>query len=573
MLSLALIELAGISSVAPFLAVAARPELVETNRYLRWAYDYFGFESVRSLLVVLGVAVVLFLFARNASTALNRYVMVRYTNMRAYSLSRRLLHSYFTRPYAFFLNANSSTLANNILGEATTAVTGFLLPWLEVATRTIVAVCIVGLLVAVNPLIAVVVALVLGLLYGGVFILVRKRLTRLGRRRLEANRRRFKATLEALGGIKEVKLMGKESVFLDEFSGPAKKAAIYSTKATVVSEVPRYILETVTVSILMGVLIYVIAFTDSMSQVVSTAGLYVFAAYRLRPALQKLLQNLATMRSSRATVDTIVDHLTGPGAQEAEEFFRERPAPLPFEHRVRLERVTYRYPGSDTPVLYEQTFSIRKNSTVGLVGPTGCGKTTTVDIILGLLRPTEGAMLVDDQEVDSGNLKRWQANLGYVPQHIYLSDSSVARNIAFGVPDEQIDMAAVRGAAKIARLDAFIEGELPDQYQTLIGEQGVRLSGGQRQRLGIARALYSDPAVLVLDEATSALDTVTEAQVMQSIHQLNGGKTIIIIAHRISTVRECDWIYLLDRGRIAAEGNYDTLLDESPQFRDMAASS
>jgi ATP-binding cassette, subfamily B, bacterial PglK len=569
-LSMAIFELLGISSVGPFLAVAAQPSLITSNRYLSWAYTTFGFTSTQSFLVVLGIGVVVFLIARNAFAALTQYVLVRYSQMRVFTLSRRMLASYLGRPYAFFLNSNTSELAKNVLAETSQAITGFLLPWLEVTSNAIVVAFIVGLLVVINPAIAVAAAGGLGVLYGLVFLLIKKRLTALGYERLQANKERYKTTLEALGGIKDVKLLHKEGVFIDEFAKPANKLAKISISRSILGLLPRYVLESVTFTAMILVMTYFIAFTDSVEDIIPTAGLFLFAAYRLRPVLQKLFTNMAKLRSSYAVVDMIIEHLTGEDVADHKHLRRRRPSPMPFEKEIVLSDLSFRYPNADAWVLKDQTFRIAKNTTVGLVGPTGCGKTTTVDIILGLLSPTEGQMLIDGVPVDAKNLEKWQANLGYVPQHIYLGDTSVAQNIAFGVPREEIDMEAVRKAAAIANLDTFIEEELPNKYDTVVGERGVRLSGGQRQRVGIARAVYPDPAVLVLDEATSALDTVTEQAVMEAIDNLAHKKTIIIIAHRISTVQECDNIYVLKKGKIIAEGRYGDLLESSPQFRQMA---
>jgi ABC-type multidrug transport system fused ATPase/permease subunit len=240
------------------------------------------------------------------------------------------------------------------------------------------------------------------------------------------------------------------------------------------------------------------------------------------------------------------------------------------EKSIELESIRFNYPNTETPAIHDLSLRIEAGTTVGLVGPTGCGKTTSVDILLGLLTPQRGRLLVDGDEITEENLRRWQVNLGYVPQQIYLSDSTLARNIAFGIPEHKIDLDAVERAARVANLHDFVVSELPEGYRTIVGERGVRLSGGQRQRVGIARAVYHNPAVLVLDEATSALDTVTETAVMDAIHNLAHEKTIIVIAHRITTVRECDNIYMLDKGRIVAEGTYDRLLKTSEHFRALA---
>jgi ABC-type multidrug transport system fused ATPase/permease subunit len=290
------------------------------------------------------------------------------------------------------------------------------------------------------------------------------------------------------------------------------------------------------------------------------------------PSLQKFFSELSKLRSHLSVAKLISDNL---GDWEAEEnrvkiIKNLNLEPLSFDHEIRLNRVSFSYPGGCVPVINEQTFVIRKNTTVGLVGPTGCGKTTTVDILLGLLEPQSGTFLVDDVEITNENIGSWRLLIGYVPQHIYLADDSVAKNIAFGVPEKFIDMEAVEKAARIANVHDFISEEMPAKYETVVGERGIRLSGGQVQRIGIARALYHNPAVLVLDEATSFLDGLTEASIMDAIHALSHEKTIIMIAHRLATVRECDEIFSMDHGMVVNKGTYEELVERSERFRKIA---
>lgn len=577
MVMLALVEVAGVGSVAPFLAVAAQPSTIQTNEYLSRAYELLGFQSDRAFLIALGMGVVAFIVLRNAFLALTHYIMIRYSHMRSYSLSRRLLAEYLSRPYTFFLGKNSSELNRDVLAEVGQLVTGYLIPALQFLSRAVVGIAIVGFLVAVNPLIAIVVAVAISTLYGLVFALVRGRLATLGRKRLQANRGRYQAATEAFTGIKDVKLLGKERALVKEFEKPARDFARFNAARNVISTLPKFALEAITLGTVMTIVIYVIAMRASFQSVIPLVGMYAFAAFRLMPALQTAFQQLAKMRSNEPVVELV-----------AAQFPKDRPleeprrgstggdaarapiTPLPVEKSIELESIRFNYPNTETPAIHDLSLGIEAGTTVGLVGPTGCGKTTSVDILLGLLTPQRGRLLVDGDEITEENLRRWQVNLGYVPQQIYLSDSTLARNIAFGIPEHKIDLDAVERAARVANLHEFVVSELPEGYKTIVGERGVRLSGGQRQRVGIARAVYHNPAVLVLDEATSALDTVTETAVMDAIHNLAHEKTIIVIAHRITTVRECDNIYMLDKGRIVAEGTYDRLLKTSDHFRALA---
>ncbi|TVR29706.1 MAG: ABC transporter ATP-binding protein [Spirochaetaceae bacterium] len=570
LLMLALLEVVGIGSIAPFLAVAAQPELIETNRYLNWAYTTFGFDSHRAFFVALGIAVAGFIVVRNMFNALTDYAKARFAHGRGHTMARQLLARYLGHPYIFFLNQNSADLSKNVLSEVQTLMKGFLIPFLDGLANLVIAALIIGFLIAINPAVSGVVAVVIVLMYGGTYGLIRSRLYKLGKQRIKANRERFKATSEALGGIKDVKMLGKEKVFVDRFSGPSRRMATLLARKKILGAVPKYFLQSIMFGgIILGVTL-VIATQDDFAALIPLIGVYAYAANRLQPAFKNMFKDLAQLRSHQAVVELVHKHLNVDHAERLPKFKLREIQPLPFERRIALQDIRFRYPDTDEDVIKEQSLEIQKNSIVGLVGPTGCGKTTLVDIILGLLPPTAGRILIDDTPLDETNMRNWQVNLGYVPQHIYLSDDSITRNIAFGIPDEDIDTDAVRRAAHIANLGDFIETELPRHYDTVVGERGVRLSGGQRQRLGIARAVYTDPQVLILDEATSALDGLTEDAIMDAIHSLTGTKTIIIIAHRLTTLVECDTIFMLDKGRITARGNYQELLAQNSRFQRMA---
>jgi ABC-type multidrug transport system fused ATPase/permease subunit len=316
---------------------------------------------------------------------------------------------------------------------------------------------------------------------------------------------------------------------------------------------------------------YLVHRGERTTDIAPLLALYAFAGYRLMPALQHMFASITTLRFNAPALDVLYHDLDGDQSSDFDDMERLEQSlhadVLPFGRELSLRRVSFRYEDAAAPALRGLDIVIAPLTSVGIVGPTGCGKTTTVDIVLGLLAPSEGQFLVDGVEITQQNLAGWQKNLGYVPQHIYIADDTIARNIAFGVPDDDIAMDSVRHAARIANIADFIESELADGYQTAVGERGLRLSGGQRQRIGIARALYRDPSVLVMDEATSALDGITEEAVMEALHGLSRKKTIRVIAHRLSTVRECDVIYLLERGQIVAQGSYHDLMRESAWFR------
>ncbi|HZX00051.1 MAG TPA: ABC transporter ATP-binding protein [Trueperaceae bacterium] len=565
---MALLQVVGIASVLPFLALVTDPSVVQTNDMLAWTYDLFGFTSTDSFLVFAGAAVLVLLVLSNAFTAFVEYLLLRFSWRLNHSLSVRLLREYLAKPYVFFLDRNSAGLATNILSEVKQAVRGFVLASLTLISRGAVTLFILGLLVALYPLLALLTFGFLGAAYGITFLFVRRGMAEAGKLRSQSDRGRFQAASEALSGIKDIKILGREEPFLRRFERHSRSYERQMARQQVIAMVPRYAFETIAFGGMMLIVLVLLLQGQGVAEIVPTLGVFAFATLRLLPALQSLFSALSSMRFTTASIDALHRDLEAGGRH----VLQTKPeAPMPFERSLELKGVRFSYPGIGKPVLDDFGLVIEANSSVGLVGATGSGKTTTVDILLGLLIPDEGGLVVDGVPVTDENRRAWQANLGYVPQQIYLADDSIAANIAFGVQTRAIDMAAVEKAAKLANIHDFIVSELPTGYETFVGERGVRLSGGQRQRLGIARALYHDPKVLVFDEATSALDGITEESIFRAVSDLGRSKTIIMIAHRMTTVRDCDAIYLLERGQIKAAGTFEDLLRTSPQFRAMAS--
>lgn len=571
MVLVAAVETAGIASIMPFMAVVSSPELIQTNRWLKMLFDGLGFDNQIAFLRFLGIVVVAFLFFSTLLKAANNWLVLRFDNKINYVLARRLLAQYMSRPYEFFLNRNTAELGKNILTEARNVVIGVVSPIGDLVSRGLIALAIMALLIAVDPFVALLIASVLGGAYALVYLIARSRLHRIGLEQVDANAEKYKAADEALSGIKELKVLGREYTFLDRFSWHAERHARNNVAAGLISDMPRHALEVIAFGGILLVVLYLLGRDGQHETMVPLLALYAFAGYRLLPALQQIFAAFALLRRSVAALEVLHRDLTPePGetlSAEQRLASRARLPPLPLTQQLELRKLSFRYAGAPDPAVRDLDLSIRANTSVGLVGPSGCGKTTTVDMILGLLAPAAGAMHADGVPITAENLAAWQRSLGYIPQQIYISDDTVTRNIAFGIPDDEIDMDAVRNAARIAKLADFVENEMPDGYDTVIGERGARLSGGQRQRIGIARALYRDPAVLIMDEATSALDGITEEGVMDAVHELSKKKTIIIIAHRLTTVRDCDVICLLDHGRIVMRGSYDDLKRDSTWFR------
>ena len=567
MLFMGLIEMAGVASVMPLMAVLLSPELVHSNQHLAAAYAYLGFADTHSFLEFLVAAVFVMLVGRITFTALTQYAMARFSQMRSFSLSTRLLENYLTRPYSWFLNQHSTDLGKSVLSEVDQVVSGSLVPALDFVSQAVVTVFLVGFVIVLQPAVAVTSAILLGGFYLVAYFSLRQHLARLGRERFRANKQRFQLAQEVLSGIKEVKIGGLEGAYLNRYGAAAYRFGSRRAAHMVLREMPRHVLEAVAFGgVLIGILVVLTRGESSFHETLPMLAVVAFAGLRLLPALHKLYQSLVMLRFGSAALDALhADVVAAPAGTTGMKEMR----PLPLFRRIDLINVTFCYPNTDRPVLTDLSLTIPARTTVGFVGSTGAGKTTVVDIILGLLEPDRGRVEVDGTPITAENVCRWQRSIGYVPQHNFLIDETVAGNIAFGVPARDIDLEAVERAARLAELHAFVIRDLPKGYDTLVGERGVRLSGGQRQRIGIARALYHDPDVLVMDEATSALDSLTEKALMEAIRNLAHRKTILLVAHRLSTVRACDQIFLLERGRLGKAGTYDQLLEGDSGFRKM----
>jgi len=569
---MAFFQAVGVASVLPFIGLVIDPTMVFENRWLLWAYETFNFTSLNRFIIFAGVVMFSLIIVSNGISAFATWFKLRFAWMNNHRLSKRLLGKYLSMPYVYFLNQNSADLSKNILSEVNHLTSDYLIPMLTIITRGMVAIFILAMLLWVDVIISLVALFLLGGIYGAIFWRVNKNLKRRGQLRMQANKMRFKSVNEAFGGIKEIKVLNREPYFLERYSKASYKQAILKSWNAVIGQIPRFALEAIAFG---GIIIFVLVLLitrEDISQVIPLASLFAFAGYRLMPALQEIFTSFTKMQFNRAVLDRIYDDFTSSefvGLPQT--FYKEKlPEAMPFKREITLENVSYNYPRAEHHVIKDVSLVIERNSSVAFVGPTGTGKTTLVDIILGLLPPQTGRLLVDGVPLDADNIIKWQRNIGYVPQHIYLSDDTAARNIAFGVPDTEIDHEALEKAARAANIHNFIVDEMPQGYETVVGERGIRLSGGQRQRIGIARALYHDPAVLVFDEATSALDGVTEEAVLSAMDNAAKLKTLIVIAHRLTTVKNCDVVYVLDKGKIVASGTYDELLKNNDQFQKMA---
>ncbi len=565
-LIMALLDAIGVASIMPFMAVITTPSLIETNRLLAMLSRLMGNPGQRDFLLILGVFMFLLLVLSLLFKALTTYCQLRFNLMREFSISRRLVELYLNQPYAWFLTRNSTELGKNILAEVSAVIERAMIPFTILIAQSAVAFALLLLLLIVDPLLAVSIGIVLAGAYALIFKLLSGTLNRLGKESLSANSKRYMAVSEAFGAAKEVKVGGLEASYARSFSESAELYAKYQSASLAIISLPRFALEAVAFGGMMLMVLYLMLQGTSFAEALPVISLYAFAGYRLVPALQQIYGSLSQLRITGPAVEALHTELSELKLSESSD---ETNAQIIFAKSITLNNIHYAYPNADRSAINGLDMIIPAHEVIGLVGATGCGKTTTVDIILGLLQPTQGSLCVDGHVINSKNVREWQKLIGYVPQQIYLADDSVLSNIAFGVSKGGINLEAVTRAAKIANLHDFVINELPAGYETKVGERGVRLSGGQRQRIGIARALYHNPQVLILDEATSALDNLTEFAVMDAINKLRNDITIILIAHRLSTVQECDRIYLIEKGTVVAQGEYDHLRATSQAFQEM----
>ena len=572
-LVMAFLDMLGVASILPFMAVLANPEQVQTNAVLNSAFTisrHIGIHTPDQFLFALGVLVFVLLVTSLTFKALTTYAQTRFALMREYSIGKRLVEGYLHQPYSWFLSRHSADLGKTILSEVNTVIDKGMIPLMSLMAQGTVALALLILLIIVDPLLALSVGVVLGLAYAGIFAVMSGWLKRLGQARIDANTARFTAVSEAFGAAKEVKVGGLEQAYIQRFAKPAEIYAKGLAVAQVIAQLPRFVLEAIAFGGMLLVILYLMAKSGSFADVVPIIALYAFAGYRLVPALQKIYVAFSLLHFTAPALDALLQDLSSLQAADTQQSDLN---PLLLTQAITLNQVSYRYPKAPQLALKGIDLTIPARSTVGFVGATGSGKTTTVDVILGLLEPQEGALNIDGQPITAANRRQWQRAIGYVPQHIYLADDSVAANIAFGVPVKDIDQQAVERAAKIANLHEFVVNDLPQGYATTVGERGVRLSGGQRQRIGIARALYHTPQVLILDEATSSLDNLTEQAVMEAVHNIGHEITIILIAHRLSTVKACDTIFFLEKGLLKGQGTFEQLIRANERFRELAMSS
>ncbi|MBO8219521.1 ABC transporter ATP-binding protein [Prochlorococcus marinus] len=566
-LIMAFIEVFSVASIFPFIGLITNTEIIYSQPLILKIYNFIGINNEKYFIIFIGLLCLLLFTISLVIKSFTTYFQILFAEICECGLSQRMFDLYIHQPHSWFLNRNSSVLGKNIIEEVSTIVNCGLMPLVNIAAQSIVAISLITLLIVAEAKLAFSIIFILLFLYLIIFKTVSQFLKRIGAERSKTNSLRFKLLNEAFNAYKVIKILGLESRYLERFKPLAKKYAFRNSNLQITTILPRYFVEIIAFGSVQIIILFMIANNLNLKSALPFITLYLFAGYRLLPSLQQIYSNFAQLRYVKIPLKNIYNDSINLNSNKFYNYNNE--IKIELKDSLLLENINFAYEDQNKKIINNLNLEIKANTKVGLVGETGSGKSTTIDIILGLLEPQSGNIKIDSEIITPTNSKLWQKNVGYVPQEIFISDEDIASNIAFGVKKEEINLDKVICASKVANLHNFVN-KLPKKYLTKIGERGVRLSGGQRQRIGIARAIYNNPTVLILDEATSSLDNLTEKAVMQAVDNLNKKMTIIIVAHRLSTVKNCDQIYFFKNGSIADSGSYESLIKTYKTFRDMA---
>jgi ATP-binding cassette, subfamily B, bacterial PglK len=569
---MAFTELIGVASIAPFMSLVADISLLEKGGIYTKLYQFSGLTSPTDFLFYAGLAVLLTLTLSTIISMFTVWSLSLYASRMGVTLADRLYQYYLQQNWLFHASVSSTYLTKQVSTEATRVTDSIIQPLMIMNAKVVLAAFISVAIFIYDPVTAIVGLLLFSSTYFLMYKLVRKSLDTNGRNISLMLANRFRLMSEGFGGIKDVLLLNRRHDFVERFEESGETFSYARGTNIAISQVPRYFMELIAFGAMIGLVLLLIKLHQGdLGTVLPVLAMYALATFKLLPALQQIYSSVAQIKGNIAAFDSIKDDLKQSlKYQDNEQVESSKPASTDFllKRKVSLNNVVFTYPGKLHPTINDLNLVIPANRVVGLVGASGSGKSTVIDLLLGLLMPQKGELCIDDTGITESNKRAWQNTIGFVPQSIFLSEGTIAENIAFGIPTKNIDLEQVKKSVQLAHLAKLVE-KLPSGLDTKVGERGVQLSGGQRQRIGIARALYNEADVLVFDEATSALDGVTEKIIMEAIHDFNGKKTIIMIAHRLKTVRKCDIIYLMEQGKIIAEGTYQQLLENNAQFKEM----
>jgi len=581
----ALLETFVVGIIYPFISILKRPEVIHEHKVLQRIYEVMSVRSTNGFIILAAVGLILVYVFKNSYVIFLAYVQSRFIYNKQAVFSRRLFTSYLYKPYTFHLQRNTAELIYKINDSVSKLFGGFLFFSLMFVIEIMTTAFILGILIVMKPLPTILTGIALVIIIIVFYRVFRQKMGELGKTRQLHGEQMIQWVNQGLGGIKEVKILGKEDFFIREYEKNCLLYAGAERNFQVINQLPRSFLETMCIVGMLLVVVLNMGRSGGFQTIIPTLSMFAVAAFRIIPAMGRIFNAATQIRYHSYSLDAVCNDMTlldeivpssekepssaaDKKAFESETFYTPFSGKaLRFDKTIELKDVYYQYPNAKKSVLNGISLIIPKQYSVGLVGPSGAGKTTIIDVIVGLLMPAQGEVLIDGKGIKDP-LANWQRMIGYIPQNIYLSDDTIRRNVAFGLTNEEIDEEQVWSALASAQLEKFVKS-LPEGLDTFIGERGIRLSGGQRQRIGIARALYHNPEVLIMDEGTASLDNETEREIMQAVKNLSGRKTLIIVAHRLGTVKSCDQLYFIRDGEVIDYGRYEELFNKSQEFKAM----
>jgi ABC-type multidrug transport system fused ATPase/permease subunit len=550
------LESLGIALIVPIMKVVVSPEKVQESKYLSAIYNGLNLTSTTQLAAIIMVALILVFVVKNIFLYFLNVVQLRFVYTNQFATSRRMMINFMQRPYEYYLNADTSVIQRNITSDVNNMY-GLILSSLQLISEVIVFTCLVAFLVSTDAEMTLSIALLLVVVLLVIKYFIKPVMVKAGQENQDYYSGLYKWIDESVTGIKEIKIANKENYFINGYADCGAGYVNAVQKYNLYNSTPRLLIETIAIAGMIGYMLVVMARGTNLTDLAPQLTVLAAAASRLLPSANRINNYLTSIAYFEPFLMNVSDNLQseihdGNISYNSDDYRKKSQVEkLPVTKSILMKDITYKYPGTDKLILDKADMEVPVGKSVGIVGTSGAGKTTIVDVMLGLLKPESGKILADGVDVME-HYPEWLKNIGYIPQTIFMIDSTIRKNVAFGYPDEEIDDARVWNALKEASLDEFVRS-LPEGLDTKIGERGIRLSGGQKQRIGIARALFEDPEVLVLDEATSALDNETEAAIMESINNLHGKKTLVIIAHRLQTIEKCDMVYSIKDGKAVVD--------------------
>ena len=563
-------EILGVASIIPFMALVGDMNQIEQNTFIAEIYRLSGITSESQFIFLIGLCVLGLLFVSMIISIFTTWGLSMFANKIGTEIADRLYSYYLNQDWLFHASGSSAQLTKKITTETMRVTGAVLVPLMLMNSKVTLSLLMSISIFLYDPKVALIGLSIFAISYFFLFRGVRNQLNKNGIAISEVNEERFRLMNEGFGGIKDLLLMGRDNDFINRFNRSGKTLAYSQGTNAALAQAPRYFVELLAFGSMIVLILYLIAsHNGNLGMILPILSVYAIGIIKLLPAFQQIYSSIAIIKANIPAFESIQQDLHDSLHKELKSQKFEQNYLNP-KHSISLENITFTYPNKEEPALNKLDMLIPSNSVIGIVGPSGSGKSTLIDILLCLIKPDNGHLKIDDQIINTQNRRSWQNTIGFVAQSIFLSEGTIAENVAFGIPEKQIDFSQVQKVLKLAHLSDFI-ATLDQGIHTKVGERGVQLSGGQRQRIGIARALYHNAEVLVFDEATSSLDGITEKMIMEAIHNFSGKKSIILIAHRLKTVKKCDKIFFIDKGKVADQGTYQELVESNKHFKDMAA--